>query len=49
MRILNSDLASGGRQHHLKRALMPGDYPPQIHPDDWEPDDESDRSPVQPE
>lgn len=49
--ILEADLA-GGRQRRpsrpatVRRAIMPGDFPPGVHPDDWEPDDEVERGPV---
>lgn len=53
--IVEADLADGragarrgGRRPRAAagRASMPGDFPPGIHPDDWEPDDEVDRGPA---
>lgn len=53
--ILDADLArgrsTGGRDRlrkagGIRRATMPGDFPPGIHPEDWEPDDEVERGPV---
>jgi len=53
--ILAADLAQGraesrrggrGPRDGTGRATMPGDFPPGVHPDDWEPDDEVERGPV---
>lgn len=29
-----------------RRHLLPNEFPPELHPDDWEPDDEGDRGPA---
>ncbi|WP_417235426.1 hypothetical protein [Arthrobacter sp.] len=52
--MLEADLARGrsagrggrGQPTAARRAIMPGDFPPGVHPDDWEPDDETERGPV---
>lgn len=52
--ILDADLARGGtgrrrdsrKPARAARATMPGDFPPGVHPDDWEPDDEVERGPA---
>lgn len=52
--ILDADLARGGTSERgrpdqrkgIRRATLPGDFPPGVHPDDWEPDDEVERGPV---